>query len=53
MSTTEQHQEIKLKESELQAMYAYLALSYDSMSKEEQKDWNLLMEILDPEYNEE
>ena len=52
MSTTEQ-QEIKLKESEIQAMYAYLALSYDSMSKEEQNDWNLLMEILDPEYNEE
>ena len=52
MSTTEQ-QELKLKESQLQALYAYLALSYDSMTKEEQNDWNILLEIIDPEYNEE
>lgn len=52
MSTTEQEQ-LKLRENEIQALYAYLALSYDGMTQEEKNDWNILLEIIDPEYNEE
>lgn len=44
---------IELTEDQLQAIYMYLAMSYEDMSNDEKLYWNYVLEILDPEYGKE
>jgi FKBP-type peptidyl-prolyl cis-trans isomerase (trigger factor) len=46
----EQLKEIELTEEDLQAMYMYLAMNYETFSEDEKLYWNIIMEKLDPEF---
>jgi FKBP-type peptidyl-prolyl cis-trans isomerase (trigger factor) len=49
----DQLKEIKLSDEDLQGLYMYLAMNYENFSQDEKAYWNIIMEILDPEYNYE
>jgi len=42
----------KLTEDQLQALYIYLSMNYDSMEEDEKKAWYLIMEKIDSEFND-
>lgn len=44
---------LELTEEQLQAIYIYLSMTYEEMTKEEKLYWNYVLEILDPEYGTE
>lgn len=50
MSMQQQHQ---ITEEQLDAIYKYLAISYDGMSDKEQKMWTLLLAMFDPEFDDD
>ena len=41
----------QLTEEELQGMYMYLSMNYEQMTQEEKNIWTMLMNELDPEFN--
>jgi hypothetical protein len=42
----------KLTEDQLQALYIYLSMNYESMDENEKKAWYLIMEKIDKEFND-
>ena len=49
MSMQQQHQPT---EQELDAIYKYLSIAYESMSNEEQKMWTAILMQNDPEFDD-
>lgn len=45
--------EKELSEEQLQALYIYIAMNYESFDDGEKEYWKLIMEKLDPEFNNE
>jgi len=45
-------QQENLSETQIEAIYKYLSISYDEMSEDEQKMWVLLLSIHDPEFED-
>ena len=46
-------QQQQLTDQQLDAIYKYLAISYDEMTKDEQKMWTLLLAMHDPEFDDD
>jgi hypothetical protein len=42
----------QLTEEELQGMYMYLSMNYEQMTQEQKDTWIMLMNELDPEFND-
>lgn len=42
-----------LTEDQIQALYIYLAMNYDTMNEEEKKTWYYIMENIDSEFKED
>ena len=51
MSTEEKQTE--LSEEQLQAMYMFLSINYESFTTEELEQWKVIMEKIDPNFNNE
>jgi hypothetical protein len=44
--------ENKLTDDQIQALYIYLSMNYESMDEEEKKVWYTIMEKIDSEFND-
>jgi hypothetical protein len=44
--------ENKLTDEQIQALYIYLSMNYESMDEEEKKVWYTIMEKIDSEFND-
>ena len=42
----------KITEEQLEALYIYLSMSYDTMKDEEKKVWYQIMKQIDKEFND-
>lgn len=42
---------IEITDEQLQSLYMYLSMTFDTMDEEQQKFWNYVMEKIDPEYD--
>ena len=45
-------QQENLSETQINAIYKYLSISYDEMNEDEQKMWVLLLSLYDPEFDD-
>lgn len=42
----------KLTDNQIQALYAYLSMDYESMDEDEKKAWYYIMQKIDNEFND-
>lgn len=45
--------DIDLTEEDLDGLYMFLAMNYDTFTNEEKQYWNIIMEKLDPDFKNE
>jgi hypothetical protein len=43
----------KITEEQLEALYIYLSMTYDTMDEEEKKAWHYIMKKIDNEFHEQ
>lgn len=54
MSSQEENiSDLQLTEEHLHALYIYIAMNYETFDEGEREYWRLIMEKIDPEFNDE
>ena len=49
----EKIEQLEVTDEQIQALYMFLSLNWESLTDDEKQYWRIIMEKIDPEFNDE